>query len=146
MDPGKGRKVEETEMITLSVAHLFVRAAEPGWMVANTVEAEPEVTGLARLLPAALRRRLAARREARQLDLAVQRLASLSPHLLADIGMTDGTLGDDAEAAVIIRLPMPEPQHAAVAAQPVRSPRLLTASVRRPGRVTLGTGAAIPSV
>lgn len=96
-------------MLTLSLARLFVSAAEPAWMVQNTVEAEPQANALARLLPAGLRRRLALLRRSRQPDPASLRPESPLP-VLPDV------------------------------------PRLLNASPRRPGRVTLGTGGAIAPI
>lgn len=84
-------------MMNLSVAALFVSVADHR---GESRLARP--SGFAGLLPARLRRALQRDREARELDLALARLGALSPHLLDDIGMAHGLLGETADAPVIL--------------------------------------------
>ena len=137
-------------MITLATASLLVDAIGPARadIAAHAVaESGSTVTGLARFMPAALRRRIVQHRESRHLMQAARRLDELSPHLLADIGLQDGTLGEAAEAAVIIRVPASDPVTRTVpvnegsALRPVLRPVFRPVSVRF-GRDE-GIGAAV---
>ena len=100
-------------MITLSVAQMLVdltaRRPQDEEPTVQTAVAMPEPRGFARLLPARLRHRLAERASERELANAIRRLDELSPHLLDDIGMSQGALADLADVppvpAVASRMP-----------------------------------------
>ncbi|MFN7223006.1 MAG: hypothetical protein ACK4MS_03190 [Paracoccaceae bacterium] len=82
-------------MITVSIAKFFidlvgekaVQGGEPAGPVLNSPKRATLRSRAFSLLPVGLQTRILVRRDTHLQTLAVQRLAELSPHLLADIGV-----------------------------------------------------------
>ena len=110
-------------MITLSLARMLVGVTDRRPSVAPDIlpATQEPVRGFTRLLPAALRRRLAERAGERELALAVRRLDELSPHLLDDIGMAGGVLADLADVPPVPAHPLRRPLHIQTPARPAVS-------------------------